>query len=276
MVQQLARKLLTLEGVVNEHYRKACIGNLLGGFFELRGVPLPDTYFIAPSGGMLIEESYMDRAIRRWSNGDFSPLEEAASRQWREATRSLSLNDLVLELNRHFVLLPKPDTALEIVSTADRLLSQGTLRRPLLLWVLGQLGVTQDVQTNAFQRWSNAGQPFLDQYAPFAHHCLRTLLAVTIAVRHKFVRWNPTHLIDTQYLYYLPFCKVFSSDDHVHRLLAPQLCAPWQIFVPHSDLKSTLSAVIELADDSNKSSRAKALANALLDRHRARTSSPFA
>ena len=43
--------------------------------------------------------------------------------------------------------------------------------------------------------------------------------------------------IDLDYLFYLPFCKVFSSNDKFHKTLAPQLITNNQLFVPGSDLK---------------------------------------
>ena len=45
-----------------------------------------------------------------------------------------------------------------------------------------------------------------------------------------------------QYLNYLPFCQVFSSNDRLHRLLAPALTRSNQIFLTGDALKATLRA----------------------------------
>jgi len=57
-----------------------------------------------------------------------------------------------------------------------------------------------------------------------------------------------TDLLDFQYLYYLPFCEAFVSDDRLHRVLAPVLIGEKQRFVPLSAFKASLRATADFFD----------------------------
>jgi hypothetical protein len=69
-----------------------------------------------------------------------------------------------------------------------------------------------------------------------------------MAVHHKLFKWAPTHVVDLQYLNYLPFCQVFSSNDRLHRLLAPVLKRDDQTFLTGDELKTTLRAEADAWD----------------------------
>jgi hypothetical protein len=69
------------------------------------------------------------------------------------------------------------------------------------------------------------------------------LLALIIATRDNLVGWRPTNLLDVQYLYYLPFCMVFTSNDNLHCTLAPLLLHGEQDFVQGTELKTDLARI---------------------------------
>ena len=50
-----------------------------------------------------------------------------------------------------------------------------------------------------------------------------------------------SHAIDLAYLYYLPFCTVFTSRDNFHVQVAPLFMDPFQTFVHGDDLKKDLA-----------------------------------
>ena len=53
-------------------------------------------------------------------------------------------------------------------------------------------------------------------------------------------RGRPSHKIDVAYLYYLPFCKIFTSNDKLHKALAPLFLTSDQSFVSGEELKEDL------------------------------------
>jgi hypothetical protein len=54
-------------------------------------------------------------------------------------------------------------------------------------------------------------------------------------------RERPSNKIDISYLYYLPFCKVFTSRDRLHERTAPLFLDEKQVFVRGDDLKADLA-----------------------------------
>jgi hypothetical protein len=65
-----------------------------------------------------------------------------------------------------------------------------------------------------------------------------------VACRHRFVKAKASDMLDAHYLYYLPFCHHFASNDALHSLVAPQLLSSDQKFIPGSELKATLKAAV--------------------------------
>jgi hypothetical protein len=54
-----------------------------------------------------------------------------------------------------------------------------------------------------------------------------------------------THQVDLAYLYYLPFCIVFTSKDRFHAQIVPLFLDPFQTFVNGEDLKADLKKLDE-------------------------------
>jgi hypothetical protein len=53
-------------------------------------------------------------------------------------------------------------------------------------------------------------------------------------------RVRPSNNVDLAYLYYLPFCKVFTSNDSLHERMVPLFLRGNQSFVKGSELKADL------------------------------------
>src|ERR1700685_45520 len=57
---------------------------------------------------------------------------------------------------------------------------------------------------------------------------------------------KPSHQIDLAYLYYLPFCSVFTSKDNFHVQVAQFFLAPSQTFINGIELKEDLKRLHEI------------------------------
>ena len=69
---------------------------------------------------------------------------------------------------------------------------------------------------------------------------------------------KPSDQIDLAYLYYLPFCAVFSSRDNFHVQVAPLFLRPTQQFVHGDALKADLKKLNEKTWHSRKKSATEA------------------
>jgi hypothetical protein len=269
-VAGLSRKLTDSAGTINDHFFNACLFALKGGQFSPPHATLPDNYFIAPSGGMVIEESPLLGRLRCWACGRFTEQDAELSALWRHATRSLSFHDFEKRLTREHVLLPAPNDRESIVKEADKVLAIPSLQSVVLQWLLDFMGADELLRSAVLLRWSGAAQPLLRHFAPYAYHCARVLLSLAIAVRHHHLNWKSTHVVDAQYLYYLPFCEVFVSEDHLHRLLGPQLLDGEQSFVTHSDLKKALRVLADFHEGTGPENADFLVIDALWRKHRGR------
>lgn len=60
----------------------------------------------------------------------------------------------------------------------------------------------------------------------------------------SLISQRPTNMIDMQYLFYLPFCMVFTSADNLHHELAPLFLKKNQLYVKSDDMQSALRTLV--------------------------------
>ena len=76
-------------------------------------------------------------------------------------------------------------------------------------------------------------------------HCLKVDLLFHFGLKSELVGTRPTNKVDLEYLYYLPFCNIFSSNDKIHKQLAPLLLRDNQKFIVGEDLKADLKNIVD-------------------------------
>src|SRR6202012_2848418 len=87
----------------------------------------------------------------------------------------------------------------------------------------------------------------LRTYLPYFIHMLSINMFVSLVLQTQLLKnVKASHQIDLAYLYYLPFCAVFSSRDNFHVQVAPLFMHPAQQFVHGDDLKADLKRLDEL------------------------------
>ncbi len=101
-------------------------------------------------------------------------------------------------------------------------------------------------------RWKLSDRKTLALFAPYAAHCLRveTMFLVGMAHNMKNFGTKPSNLIDLQYLFYAPFCMIFSSNDKLLIDLAPLILRANQSFVTLQELKASLDTVAQRRKES--------------------------
>jgi len=230
--------------VTNLDYQTLCFKSLLGEPVPLDGRIITDNFTAVPrpngSWGGLIDQGPFNDAILRWSQGEFSEFEHIMARYWRKVTRDLNMDDFIHQLDSRHVIIPHVDDSEGILPTAEGMLMTAGLQDVWLDWLLSQLALPDPIELAILLKWKTRHNLLLKDFAPYASYCLRVLLVLLIATRVGHVRWQPTNLLDVQYMYYLPFCMVFSSNDSLHKSLAPLIMREDQSFVGGEDLKADL------------------------------------
>ena len=109
------------------------------------------------------------------------------------------------------------------------------------LELLGMPEVTAWVQND----WVQKRRPLL-RNVPYFIFMLSINIFFCLVVPTELLRdMKASHQIDLAYLYYLPFCMVFTSKDGFHAQIVPLFLDPFQTFVHGEDLKSELKKLNE-------------------------------
>jgi hypothetical protein len=242
-VAELAGKFHGSGGPVNHEARLLVVQSLIGNDIPLTGqvlaqggVAVDDPHL---GRGFMIDLTWWNEAILRWSRGEFNDVERQYSDLWRTVTHLPGFSSLWERIRRHGIILPKIQSPDELREVLDDVTNEPNLQDAWLEILLERFRIEGREEADIRRRWEAARQP-LRTFAAYAFHCLKVWVGLVIVVHHKLFRWDPTHIIDVQYMNYLPFCQVFSSNDRLHRILAPALKRDDQTFLVGDDLKTSL------------------------------------
>lgn len=244
VVGSLAYKTPDLHSNVNTHHSTLLNGELTGRAFVETTSYLP----ILPGGrhtkvegqsGVVFEPAPEERALRRWQNGSFLELEREQAAQWR---RSLEL--LAPERQREFFANwfegGQPSSLTDVKRAADSFID-GPFRGRALAFGLQLVGLPSAAVSFVIRRWHSAGNPPIRAFAPYFRHVYGVELFFYLGLASRHISERPTNHVDMAYLYYLPFCMVFTSTDRIHRDTVPLFLSDRQTFVWGDDLKRDLA-----------------------------------
>ena len=190
--------------------------------------------------GLLLRQTPEQEAFHRWQRHEFLDLERQLAKTWR---RGLSNIDFSVACNFVQSLLGQhslPRSAEEAKKVADDLLGDPRRDRTIRIG-MALLGVPPGAHESILARWSAMGRPSIRDFAPFFSYVVSVDLFFYLAMSGGVIAsTRPSHKIDIAYLYYLPFCQVFTSSDKLHALAAPLFLRPEQTFVLGADLKADL------------------------------------
>jgi hypothetical protein len=103
------------------------------------------------------------------------------------------------------------------------------------------LGLPDDSANAVLARWETAGRPTLGAFAPYTTHVLKVDLLYYLGVDRGFISGErASNKADMAYLYYLPFCMLFTSGDKLHRRTAPLFLRRDQSFADAASFKAAL------------------------------------
>lgn len=260
-VSKLAEKFGGSGPATNVDYRTLCAQSLLGYHIPLTGQIVPQSarpvHARDGTSGIVIDLSPLNHAILRWQDGKFEEFEQELAGYWRKVTQNLDFDSFRDQLNSKHVILPKVSNFRELRETVDSLLATVAHEDVWLSWLLGQLSLPKPLESIILLRRKIRQSWLLKDFSTYAWHCLRALLMLLVGTRHKLLRWEPTNLLDVQYLYYLPFCMVFASNDRLHRNLAPLLIRDDQSFVNGEELKADLLRLADFYEKLNDTKQKK-------------------
>lgn len=261
IVGSIAAKISGFAAMPNVHHLTLCLGDLLGYPVDMQGIPVVGggrtVRDATGKTGLFFDDPPEMVAMRRWEKRDFLGVERDFARAWRDG---LARQDLagIAEAIRPPSAPPLRDLA-EIRAGADMIAAGRGKRFKTLKLALHMLAIPPQYHDQIIKRWKQRSGPPLNEFAPYADYVFRVDLFFYLGMAANLIATTrPSHRIDLAYLYYLPFCTVFTSFDRFHAQIVPHfLNYEQQVFVPGANLKADLSALAQHYDALPAEDRAK-------------------
>ena len=189
------------------------------------------TVTLGGSTGTVVKESPEEEAFRRWQRREFLDIERAQAKEWRRHLQEFS-GESVYEAFQAWFPNWKPKSLTELKERIDRFVEESNQEGVLRLG-LSLIGFVSEAQARILSRWIDLGSPPLTGCAPYFVHVCKVDLLFALGIACDLIgRERSSNRVDMAYLYYLPFCQVFSSNDTLHATLVTLFLNAGQTFVP--------------------------------------------
>jgi len=243
VVGNLAEKTPT-GGHINVYHATLCVHELLGQTtVEMRRVPIiagGRPVRVGERRGTVYEEPPERQALHRWEERRFLDVERDFARGWRQSLSGLNLATLKADGRAIIEREGRPRDLAEALAIARRVLERPQSR--YTAGILESFRVPGNVQRRMIERWRERGGPPIRDYAPYTAHVAIVDTLFCIGLGADLISADrPSNKIDIAYLYYLPFCMCFTSNDGLHARTAPLFLGDGQHFVPGHELKADLA-----------------------------------
>jgi len=193
--------------------------------------------------GVIFEPSREAQAISRWGKREFLELERNTARQWRRALIGIDLNAMVQSVMGALGPWRKPKSLQDARTMTDTIVDN---MEPewLIRFGLDLLGASETVEY-VVSGWIQKRRPPLRDHLPYFVFMLTiNIFSCLVLPTQLLSNVKPSHKIDLAYLYYLPFCSVFTSKDNFHADIVPLFLSPEQTFVNGAELKEDLRRLV--------------------------------
>jgi hypothetical protein len=163
-------------------------------------------------------------ALARWQEGRFHERERAVAVTWRDTLSNVDFRSMI-EDARAATQVERVRTLDEAYDVASEYVSGSGVER--LEFARRFLGIGPQWTDRIAARYAEVGEVSLEAFAPYTGYVLKVSLFFYIGMGSNLIgRERKSNMVDVAYLYYLPFCQVFTSSDKLHRTVAPYSSEP--------------------------------------------------
>ena len=226
-------------GVPNVHHGSLCAAEMLGHGFKM-GLGRPVVAGGQPVAtslqrGIMLQPAPEAEALERWQRAEFLETERFFARKWRRALSDIDLQ-AIYERYR-----PAPGARLPDLSAAkeiaEQMVRQDGRRFATLKLAMDSIAAPAALRRAIIARWKTLGGPALPDFAPFTAHVMTVDLFFNLAIGSDLIgRERASNKVDLAYLYYLPFCMVFVSNDRLHERCVPYFLTEHKAIVDRHEL----------------------------------------
>lgn len=255
-VQQLSYKILQLNPKYIINYDELIERELTGEFIEMGRRPIvgQGKNVISTEGkkGVVISQFFEEAMLHRWRKREFNDAEELSAEQWRKLMNKITIDLSDLEMSQD---IRKIKNLPDIINYVNQYLSNPGSQRNILETLLKVYLIDSKVASEVFYKYETKQFSLLKDFAPYSYFCIRIFMVFTISILRGIITPRKTDIIDLQYLYFLPFTTIFSSNDKFHRMFTSLFIEKDQKYFQGFDLKEDLKKIIEIRDSYNGKKR---------------------
>ena len=191
--------------------------------------------------GVVFTESPEQEAFHRWQLHDFLGIERHIAKVWRAALRVSDYDQRYQFFRQRFLGGRSLKDFQEVKARTDEHIHQAD-QENIFRFGMKLFSIVPGAQERFVRRWQAAGKPPITQFVPYFSYLYSVELFFYLGLASDLIsRQRPTNKVDFAYLYYLPFCKVFTSGDKLHERSAPLFMRSNQMFVRGAELKADLA-----------------------------------
>ena len=242
----LSRKISGLGTLRGASYQQLLVSSIEGSWMPEVGGIFPGAWRRTGGGGdpgVEIGDSAEQLALVRWQMGRFTEAEAILSERWRDVTREFDLEAFADRVKSAMKGAPKVASLAEAREAAEEFMRTDASPARTLRWLLDELVIGDRVQDAVMRRWSLTWPRTMAEFSPYAAHLATVLIAFYLGLQSQVVKKLPTNRLDLEYVFYLPFCDVFTSQDNFQTDLARAFLESPQLFIPAQDLKGDMKAI---------------------------------
>jgi hypothetical protein len=239
VVGVIAAKTANLTADPNVHHQRLIIHSLVSGDVGMDGRPHVEGGRPVKSRGkpgIVYERTPEAEALDRWQKQRFLDVEREFAKSWRETLAGSPIRKLTPQ--QAFADGKRPKTLEEVKQLAEQAVGETGEAFDRLLDLLL---IPQAYRPTIIGRWIRAGQPPIPAFAAYAAHCATVVHFFRLAVAADLISSErASNSADIAYLFYVPFCHVFISNDKLHAKTVPLFMRAEQRFILGTDIKADL------------------------------------
>ncbi|MBP7184890.1 MAG: SEC-C domain-containing protein [Saprospiraceae bacterium] len=246
-VANLSKKLLGNDSQINIRYEDIILNELLGNPVNTKiHQPLLNSTPDLRNGkkGVIMTETKYHRLIKGWQHGFFSDDDYDFASNWRKSVEEFDIDQLRtrnLHIFQHFKEL-KINSLQRINEFILEQFNNPARQHDLLTLILEINYINQDDEKQIFNRWNRNNNPMLEDFCPYSLYYLQ-IFELWYYGTLKSLLGRKSDALDIEYLFYLPFTHVFSSEDRILKQFIPLILKDNQVFLSDGKLKNDLKNI---------------------------------
>jgi hypothetical protein len=194
--------------------------------------------------GVVYRKSPEQEALERWTHREFLEIERNIAKGWRRSLTGVDFQAMVKHVMVNLGHWRTPKSVADAKQIADAIIDYMDPEW-LLRFGLDLLGVPEATDYGVAD-WIAKRRPPLGEHVPYFVFMLTINIFFCLLLPTQLLpNVKPSHKVDLAYLYYLPFCSVFTSKDNFHAQVVSLFLTPMQTFVNGTDFKEELKKLNE-------------------------------